>query len=84
MDDSACSIVDRDPAKLSSILSKKYRVIEDYIKNKLVINADKIHLVVMGSREVTMARQAVSMQSSQRDCTEILCTCICSGISLFP
>ena len=52
--DDGTGIVERDPAELSSTLSEKYKVIEDYVvKNKLVINADKTHLVVMGSRAVT-------------------------------
>ena len=64
MDDGTCSIVERDPVKLSSTLSEKYRAIEDYmVKNKLVINADKTHLVVMGSRAANRARQAVCMKA---------------------
>ena len=35
------------------------------VKNKLVINADKTHLVVMGSKAVTRARQAVSMRAGK-------------------
>ena len=66
MDDSTYTIVERDPGTLSSKLSDKYKAIEDYmVKNKLVINADKTHLVVMGSKAVTRDRQAVSMRAGE-------------------
>ena len=48
------TLVERDPGTLSSKLSYKYKVKEDYmVKNKMAINADKTYLVVMGSKAVT-------------------------------
>ena len=66
VDDATCTVVERDPVTLSSKLSERYKAIEDYmVKNKLVINADKTHLVVMGSKAVTRARQFVSMRAGE-------------------
>ena len=60
------TITHSDPIILSNVLSEKYKVIEEYmVSNKLVINADKTHLVVMGSRKTNMARQAVSLRAGQ-------------------
>ena len=64
MDDGTCTIVHNDPAILSARLTEKYRDIENYmVSNKLVINGDKTHLVVMGSKGMDMARQAVSLRA---------------------
>ena len=54
----------KDPSTLSDTLSDKYKVIEEYMEsNKLVINGEKTHLVVMGSKKMTIPRQAVSMRA---------------------
>ena len=64
VDDSTCTVVHKDPSTLSDALSDKYKVIEEYMtSNKLVINGDKTHLVVMGSNKMTRTRQAVSMRA---------------------
>ena len=64
VDDGTCTVVDKDPSTLSDTLSDKYKVIEEYmISNKLVINGDKTHLVVMGTNKMTESRQAVSMKA---------------------
>ena len=53
-----------DPSTLSETLSDKYRVIEDHTtSNKLVINGDKAHLVIMGSKKKSRSRQAVNMKA---------------------
>ena len=49
VDDGTYTYSHRDPNMLSTVLTSKYKVIEEYmVANKLVINADKTHLVVMG------------------------------------
>ena len=66
VDDSTYTLVERDPGRLSSKLSDKYKAIEDYmVKNKMAINADKTYLVVMGSKAVTRVRQALSMRAAE-------------------
>ena len=50
MDDGAYSFSHYDPAVLSDVLSAKYKLAEWMNANKLVINADKTHLMVMGKR----------------------------------
>ena len=45
-------------------LSNQYKKIEEYMAaNKLVINGDKTHLVVMGSSAHTAKRQEVRLQA---------------------
>ena len=64
VDDGTCTVVHNDPSTLSETLSDKYSVVEDYMtSNKLVINGDKTHLVVMGSKKMSRSRQAVSMKA---------------------
>ena len=49
-DDSTFSISGKDPEKLSRIISEKYQNISAYMsQNKLVLNGDKTHLLVMAS-----------------------------------
>ena len=46
-----------DPAQLSDKLSMQYKNIAEYMgDNKLVINNDKTHLLVMGSKKHEEAR----------------------------
>ena len=66
VDDGTCTITHKDPTILSNVLSEKYKAIEEYmVSNRLVINADKTHLFVMGSRKMNMARQSVSLRAGQ-------------------
>ena len=62
VDDRTYTFTHKDPNMLSQVLSDKYRVVEEYmVNNKLVINADKTHLVVMGSRKMDTDRQSVRL-----------------------
>jgi hypothetical protein len=50
---------------LSQVLSMKYDKLEQWMHaNKLVINPDKTHLMVMGSKKHTAARKEVSITAS--------------------
>ena len=52
VDDSTFSLARSDPATLSAELTEQYQVISGYMAaNKLVINADKTHLIVMGTKK---------------------------------
>ena len=51
-DDSTYTVRGRDTGKLSEKLSKKYKVMADFLTdNKLKVNDDKTHLLVMTSRQ---------------------------------
>ena len=51
VDDCTYSLGGKDPAALSEALSAQYLKIANYMAaNKLVINADKTHLIVMGQK----------------------------------
>ena len=64
VDDGAYSYAHRDPAVLSQVLTRKYNLLEEWINgNKLVINPDKTHLMVMGSKKIMAKRQQVSIQA---------------------
>ena len=64
VDDGAYSYAHNDPAVLSQVLTRKYNLLEDWISgNKLVINTDKTHLLVMGPKKVKARRQQVSIQA---------------------
>ena len=64
VDDGAHSYAHRDPLVLSQVLSRKYVLLEDWINgNRLVINPDKTHLMVMGSKRISEARKQVSIQA---------------------
>ena len=42
----------KDPAELSDTLSRKYKVVADFLTdNKLKVNEDKTHLLVMTTRQ---------------------------------
>ena len=50
-DDSTYSISNKDPNELKQDIDAKYKVIANYMsRNKLVLNTDKTHLLVMASR----------------------------------
>ena len=64
VDDSTYSLAKSDPDALSSGLTDQYQVISKYMaSNKLVINADKTHLLVLGTRSMNERRNMVSMQA---------------------
>ena len=65
VDDGAYSISDKSPDVLSQVLTKKYKMLEKWMHaNKLVINPDKTHLIVMGSRKHRNTRIGVSVNAS--------------------
>jgi hypothetical protein len=62
VDDATYSFASKSPVVLSSTLSHKYKLISNYMEcNKLVINADKTHLVVMGKKKQDNLRDEVSL-----------------------
>ena len=64
VDDGACSLAHSDPAILSQELSRKYSSLEIWMKsNKLVINPDKTHLMIMGPKKIAAKRKEVSIQA---------------------
>ena len=64
VDDSTYSHGEADPAALSLKLTEQYDRISDYMAaNKLVINGDKTHLVVMGTKKTAARRQEVFVQA---------------------
>ena len=66
VDDCTYSHGDKDPAKLSQTLSNQYKKIAGYMAaNKLVINADKTHLIVMGTKATAARRHEVTLQAGE-------------------
>ena len=66
VDDGAFTYSHRDPAVLSQVLTRKYKMLEDWLSsNKLVVNQDKTHLLVMGTKKMAAKRNEVSMISGQ-------------------
>ena len=60
VDDATYTYASDDPHELSDVLSNKYKCIAEYMTaNKLVINADKTHLLVMGTPAMGATRQEV-------------------------
>ena len=65
VDDGTYSYAHADPTILSRVLSSKYATFEDWmIGNKLVINPEKTHLMLMGSKVIAAMRAQVSMAAS--------------------
>ena len=72
VDDGAYSYAHEDPAVLSQVLTRKYSLIEDWINgNKLVINPDKTHLMVMGPKKISEKRKQVSIQADPYNIMQI-------------
>ena len=66
VDDGAYSFAHSDPAVLSQVLTSKYNRLEDWMNaNKLVINPDKTHLMVMASKKNDRKRMEVSMKAGE-------------------
>ena len=64
MDDGAYSYAHDNPTVLSQVLTNKYNKLEDWMNaNKLVINPDKTHLMVMGSKKDAAKRKRVYMMA---------------------
>ena len=64
VDDGAYSFAHTNPAILSQVLTRKYGMLEDWMNsNKLVVNPDKTHLMVMGTRKSAAQRRGVSLQA---------------------
>ena len=64
VDDSTYSHGELEPAALSLKLTQQYDRISDYMAaNKLVINGDRTHLVVMGTKKTAARRQEVFVQA---------------------
>ena len=64
VDDGTYSVGHTETAALSEKLSLQYSLIADYMAaNKLVINADKTHLVVMGSKKLNNLRNSVRLSA---------------------
>ena len=70
MDDSTFSIGHSDPEVLSSTLTEQYQQISKYMAaNKLVINDDKTHLLVMGTKSMSDKRNLVTLQAGNHTIT---------------
>ena len=55
---------DKDPVTLSATLTTQYKRISSYIAgNKLVINDDKTHLIVMGTKATAARRYEVTLEA---------------------
>ena len=64
VDDGAYSFAHTDPTVLSRVLTEKYNLLEQWMNNnKLVINPDKTHMMVMGNKRVEPLRQQISMMA---------------------
>ena len=64
VDDGAYSYAHTDPVVLSQVLTAKYNKLEEWMNaNKLVLNADKTHLMVMATKKNSVKRKQVSMQA---------------------
>ena len=64
VDDSTYSVASADPQLLSDKLSTQYRKLANYMGDTgLVINDDKTHLVVIGTRKNVAARKTVKIET---------------------
>ena len=64
VDDSTYTFSSSNPAEITETLSSKYMKLADYMRNnRLVINNDKTHLVVMGGPRHKELRQQVSIDT---------------------
>ena len=64
VDDSTYSLARSDPEALSSALTYQYQVIADYMAaNRLVINGEKTHLLVLGNRSMDEKRKLVTLKA---------------------
>ena len=64
VDDGAFSFAHTNPIVMSRVLTEKYNVMEEWMNNnKLVINPDKTHLMVIGTKKTSELRKQVSMMA---------------------
>ena len=64
VDDGAFSYGHTDPDVLSRVLTSKYDLLEQWMNsNLLVINPDKTHLMVMGTKKTAVMRKQVTMKA---------------------
>jgi hypothetical protein len=64
VDVGACSFAHKDPEVLSQVLTRKYGMLEEWMNsNTLVVNPDKTHLMVMGTKRMAAGRRNVTMQA---------------------
>ena len=58
VDDGAYSYAHSDPIILSEVLTRKFKLLEEWINgNRLVINSDKTHLMVLGPKKISNRRK---------------------------
>ena len=70
VDDRTVIFSHKDPAIISQVLSSHYNKIAEYMaSNKLVINDDKTHLLVMAPRRLAGRRQEVVVQAGEFNIT---------------
>ena len=68
VDDSTVTVSGNDPFELSTKLSFMYQRIADYFgNNKLVINSEKTHLLVAGTKKQRLLREQVSVSTGSMD-----------------
>ena len=64
VDDGAYSYAHSDPVILSTVLTRKFNLLENWVSdNKLVINSEKTHLLVMGPKKINDKRKEVKIQA---------------------
>ena len=64
VDDGGYCYANRDPSVLSEVLTDKYKKLAHWMHaNKLVINSDKTHLMVLGSRRHASLRNQVTVEA---------------------
>ena len=61
VDDGAYSFAHSNPKMISKVLTEKYNALEEWMNNnKLVINPDKTHIMVIGTKKTSQLRKQVS------------------------
>ena len=66
VDDGAYSFAHTNPLVISRVLTTKYNALEEWMKNNnLVINPDKTHLMVLGTKKSAELRKQVSMMAGE-------------------
>ena len=66
VDDGAYSFSHADPKVLSEVLTEKYNQLEEWMNNnRLVINPEKTHLMVIGSDKTARSRQQVNIMAGE-------------------
>ena len=64
VDDSTVTVSSNDPLELTTKLSSLYKRLASFFgSNKLVINTEKTHLVVIGSNKHSLLRQQVTIDT---------------------